>query len=112
MERGERPGQDPSTSSAIAEATAGFAEDDAEDAGSRGATGMCLAIPMKVVEIDGSVAQVEEGGVRREARVDLIDGVKLGDYVIVHAGVAIDRLDPEEARETLKLFEQMLKAAE
>jgi len=74
--------------------------------------GMCLAIPMKVVEIDGPVAQVEEGGVRREARVDLIDGVKLGDYVIVHAGVAIDRLDPEEARETLKLFEEMLKAAE
>ena len=74
--------------------------------------GMCLAIPMKVVEIDGPVAQVEEGGVRREARVDLIDGVKVGDYVIVHAGVAIDRLDPEEARETLKLFEEMLKAAE
>ena len=72
---------------------------------------MCLAIPMKVVEIEGPVAQVAEGGVRRSARVDLIEGVKVGDYVIIHAGVAIDRLDPEEARETLKLFEEMLKGA-
>ena len=72
---------------------------------------MCLAVPMKVVEIDGPVARVEEGGVRREARVDLIDGVKVGDYVIVHAGVAIDRLEPEEALETVKLFEEMLGQA-
>ena len=72
---------------------------------------MCLAVPMKVVEIDGPVARVEEGGVRREARVDLIDGLKVGDYVIVHAGVAIDRLEPEEALETLKLFEEMLGQA-
>ncbi len=70
---------------------------------------MCLAIPMKVVEIEGRVAQVEEAGVRRAARVDLIDDVKIGDYVIVHAGVAIDKLDPEEAQETLRLFEEMLR---
>ncbi len=70
-----------------------------------------MAIPMKVVEIDGPVAQVEEAGVRRPARVDLIDDVKVGDYVIVHAGVAIDRLDPEEAKETLRLFEEMLGPA-
>ncbi len=73
---------------------------------------MCLAIPMKVVEIDGPVAQVEEAGVRRSARVDLIDDLKLGDYVIVHAGVAIDKLDPAEAQETLKLFEEMLESEE
>jgi hydrogenase expression/formation protein HypC len=72
---------------------------------------MCLAVPMKVVEIDGPVARVEESGVRLGARVDLIDGVKVGDYVIVHAGVAIDRLEPEEALETLKLFEEMLGQA-
>ena len=70
---------------------------------------MCLAIPMKVVEIEGAIAQVEEAGVRRAARVDLIENVQVGDYVIVHAGVAIDRLDPEEARETLRLFEEMLR---
>jgi hydrogenase expression/formation protein HypC len=62
---------------------------------------------MKVIEIQGPVARVEEAGVRREARIDLVDGVRVGDYVIVHAGIAIERLDPEEARETLRLFEEM-----
>ena len=73
---------------------------------------MCLAVPMKVIEIDGPIAQVEEGGVRRPARVDLIDDVKVGDYVIVHAGIAIERLEPEEARETLRLFEEMFAREE
>ena len=73
---------------------------------------MCLAVPMRVVEIEGPIAQVEEGGVRRAARVDLIDGVKVGDYVIVHAGIAIERLEPEEARETLRLFEEMFAQGE
>jgi len=73
---------------------------------------MCLAVPMRVIEIEGPIAQVEEGGVRRAARVDLIDGVKLGDYVIVHAGIAIERLEPEEARETLRLFEEMFAREE
>lgn len=69
---------------------------------------MCLAVPMKVVEIEGPVARVEDSGVRRQVRVDLVEGVKVGDYVIVHAGVAIERLDPEEAQETLRLFAEML----
>jgi hydrogenase expression/formation protein HypC len=68
---------------------------------------MCLAIPMRVVSISGPVAQVEEGGVRREVRVDLIEQVAVGDYLIVHAGVAIERLDPQEAQETLRLFAEM-----
>jgi len=67
---------------------------------------------MRVVEMEGPIAQVEEGGVRRVARVDLIDGVKVGDYVIVHAGIAIERLEPEEARETLRLFEEMFAREE
>jgi len=67
---------------------------------------MCLAVPMKVIEIDGPMAQVEEGGVRRAARIDLVEA-KVGDYVIVHAGIAIDRLEPEEAAETLKLFAEL-----
>jgi hydrogenase expression/formation protein HypC len=62
---------------------------------------------MKVIEIDGPIAQVEEAGVRRAARVDLVDGVKVGDYVIVHAGIAIERLELEAAEETLRLFEEM-----
>jgi hydrogenase expression/formation protein HypC len=68
---------------------------------------MCLAVPMKVIEIDGPMAQVEEAGVRRSARVDLVEGIKVGDYVIVHAGIAIERMEPEEAAETLKLFAEL-----
>ena len=68
---------------------------------------MCLAGPMKVFEREGPVARVEEAGVSREVRVDLVEGVKVGDYVIVHAGIAIERLEPEEAKETLRLFEEM-----
>ena len=71
---------------------------------------MCLAVPMKVVAIEGPVAQVEESGVRREARVDLLEDLAVGDYVIVHAGIAIQRLDQEEAEETLELMEEMFGA--
>jgi hydrogenase expression/formation protein HypC len=61
---------------------------------------------MKVVGLNGPVAQVEASGVRREARVDLLDDVEVGDHLIVHAGVAIQRLDPEQAAETLRLLEE------
>ena len=71
---------------------------------------MCLAVPMKVVAIDGSVAQVEESGVRWEARVDLLEDLAVGDYVIVHAGIAIQRLNEAEAEETLKLLREMFSA--
>jgi hydrogenase expression/formation protein HypC len=63
---------------------------------------------MRVVSISGAAAQVEEGGVRREVRVDLIENVSVGDYVIVHAGIAIERLDAQEAEETRRLFAEML----
>jgi len=68
---------------------------------------MCLAIPMRVISITGPLGQVEEGGVRRDVRVDLVEGVAVGDYVIVHAGIAIERLDAEEAEETRRLFAEM-----
>ena len=68
---------------------------------------MCLAIPTRILEIDGSRAQAEAGGVRREISIELTPGVKPGDYVIVHAGFAIERLREEEARETLKIFAEM-----
>jgi len=73
---------------------------------------MCLAVPMKVMTISGPVAEVEDRGVRRAVRVDLIDAVAVGDYVIVHAGIAIEKLDQVEAEETLRLLEQMLSAPE
>lgn len=71
---------------------------------------MCLAIPAKVVSVKGDVAQVDFGmGVLREVNVTLID-VKVGDYVLVHAGYAIQVLNVEEAEETMRLLEEMFKA--
>ena len=69
---------------------------------------MCLAIPAKVVELtEGQMASVEIGGVKKSVSVSLVDGVKVGDYVIIHTGFALSKLDPEEARETLELFAEM-----
>ena len=65
---------------------------------------MCLAIPMKVVEINGNTAIVEQEGVSKAARIDFLEGIQVGDYVLVHAGIAIERLDPEEAEKTLRLI--------
>ena len=63
---------------------------------------MCLAIPLKLVEIDGKRAVGEAMGMRRELRVDFIDKPKLGEYVIVHAGFAIERLGEQLALEDLE----------
>ena len=68
---------------------------------------MCLAVPMKLVEINGGTAVAEIGGVRREVNVQLLEGAGIGDYVIVHAGFAIQKLDREDAEETLQLFRRM-----
>lgn len=69
---------------------------------------MCLAIPVKVVEVlEGEMALVDLGGVRKEISLALVDGVREGDYVILHVGYAIQKLDPEEAERTLALFAQV-----
>ncbi|MEI2769660.1 MAG: HypC/HybG/HupF family hydrogenase formation chaperone [Candidatus Competibacter sp.] len=69
---------------------------------------MCLAIPALVVEIlEQEQAIVDTGGVRKPISTALLDEVAVGDYVIVHVGFALSRLDPEEAAETLKLFAEM-----
>jgi hydrogenase expression/formation protein HypC len=66
---------------------------------------MCLAIPAKVVEIaEGDQAIVDLGGVRKDVSLALVEDVKVGDYVIVHVGYALTRLDPEEAEKTLALM--------
>jgi len=68
---------------------------------------MCLALPAKVLTLgEGGTATVSLGGVKKEISLALVDGVAPGDYVIVHAGYAIQRLDPEEALETLDLLRQ------
>lgn len=70
---------------------------------------MCLAIPAKILEIDGNKGKVDYGGAVREANLSLIENPKVGEYVIVHAGYAIQRLDAAEAEETLELFQQLLE---
>jgi len=73
---------------------------------------MCLAIPAKIVNISGEDAQVDFGeGVLREINVMLVDA-RVGDYVLVHAGYAIQVLSEEEALETLRLWNEILDAAE
>ncbi len=67
---------------------------------------MCLAIPAKVLEIHDEKAVVDFGGVKREAWITLVDNVKVGDYLIIHTGYAIQRLDKKDAEETLKLFKE------
>lgn len=62
---------------------------------------MCLAIPSKVTKIENSVGIIDVDGVTREANLLLLDDVKVGDYVIVHAGFAINKIDEEAALETL-----------
>lgn len=69
---------------------------------------MCLAIPAKVIEIGGDdLAVVELAGVRKEISLALVAGVTVGDYVIVHVGYALQKLDPEEAARTLTLFAEL-----
>ena len=71
---------------------------------------MCLGVPMQVISIDGTEIVAEIDGVRREASLMILDDpVRVGDFVIVHAGFAISRLDEEEARETLALMREAFR---
>ncbi len=66
---------------------------------------MCLAIPAKVVELrEGDQAVIDLAGVRKEISLALVEDVWPGDYVIVHVGYALQKVDPEEAAKTLELF--------
>ena len=71
---------------------------------------MCLGIPMLIMERSGNDAIVESGGVRKSIRLDLLDAAAIGDYVLIHAGYAIEKLDTEEALETLELLRQVYRA--
>jgi hydrogenase expression/formation protein HypC len=69
---------------------------------------MCLGIPGKIISITtNALAEVDFSGIRREVSLMLCPEAQIGDYCLVHAGFAIQRLDPEEALETLKLFEEL-----
>jgi hydrogenase expression/formation protein HypC len=72
---------------------------------------MCLAIPAKVLEVKGDSARVDFGnGTIRTVNVALLDGVRVGQYVIVHAGFAIQVMDKSEAKKTLDVWKEMLEA--
>jgi len=73
---------------------------------------MCLAIPALIKSIEGKEAEVEIGGIGRRASLWLTPEAKVGDYVLLHTGYAINIVDQEEAEETLRLLEEMAKLAE
>lgn len=72
---------------------------------------MCLATPMKVIQLDGADGVVEAGGIRQGASFLMLEGARVGDYVIVHAGYAIQKLDEKEALETLELLKEFIESA-
>ncbi len=73
---------------------------------------MCLAVPMKIITKDGFSATVEAGGVSREINLRLLEDAQVGDYVLVHAGFAIEKIDEQEARATLELMQQIVQMQE
>jgi len=70
---------------------------------------MCLAIPAKLVEINGNDGKVEIGGTLVKIALDLVDDMNVGDYVIVHAGFALEKIDEEEAVKRLSIFEELAR---
>jgi hydrogenase expression/formation protein HypC len=73
---------------------------------------MCLAVPSKIVKIDDNIGIIDVDGVRRQASLLLLEDPKVGEYVIVHAGFAIKKIDEEAAMETLKLLREALSFVE
>lgn len=68
---------------------------------------MCLGIPMRIKEIGKEFAKVEAGSLIRTVNIQMLPKVKAGDYVIVHAGFAIQKVDPQKAKETLKIANEI-----
>ncbi|MBW1840135.1 MAG: HypC/HybG/HupF family hydrogenase formation chaperone [Deltaproteobacteria bacterium] len=68
---------------------------------------MCIAVPLEVVEIRDNIARVRIGNTVKEVYLDLLDDVNVEDFVLVHAGFAIEKLDKEEAEKTLSLFKEI-----
>ena len=71
---------------------------------------MCLAMPMKIKTIDGPSAECEAGGLTQNIRIDFIRDAEPGDYVMVHAGFAIEKMSEKEALENLELLEEIKNA--
>lgn len=71
---------------------------------------MCIAAPAQVVEIKDNVATVDFGGVRQQAKLDLVEDIDVGRYVLVHSGYAIEVLTDQEAKDSLEAWDELLKA--
>jgi hydrogenase expression/formation protein HypC len=71
---------------------------------------MCLSVPGKIIRIKKNMARVDVGGTVRDISLDLCSEVSIGEYVLIHAGFAIQKVDEEEAKETLDLLRKMAEA--
>ncbi len=71
---------------------------------------MCLAYPMRIVEIKGDKAVAQAEGIKREIGIQFMEDLAVGDYVMVHAGFAIEKVNTKEAEETLKVFREYTDA--
>ena len=71
---------------------------------------MCLAMPMKIKQIDGNSAECEAGGLTQKVRIDFVSDARPGDYLMVHAGFAIEKMTEKEALENLELLEEIRDA--
>jgi hydrogenase expression/formation protein HypC len=72
---------------------------------------MCLAIPLKITNVNGKEAMAEIEGVIKKIRTDFISNLKVGDYVLVHAGFAIEKLDEKQALENMEIIKEVTDAA-
>jgi hydrogenase expression/formation protein HypC len=70
---------------------------------------MCLAIPMRIKKIEGSFAVVEAANLTRRINIEMLPGAKAGEYVMVHAGFAIEKVDRTAAEETLKVIDEICR---
>ncbi|MCQ2976693.1 MAG: HypC/HybG/HupF family hydrogenase formation chaperone [archaeon] len=72
---------------------------------------MCIAAPAKIVEIDteSNICAADFGGVKQNARLDLLPDAEIGDYVLIHAGYAIEKLSEEAAKESLEAWDDLLE---
>lgn len=68
---------------------------------------MCLGIPMEIIEINGNVGTARTEGLRREVNIQFLKDVKKGDFVIIHAGFAIEKINRKKARETLDIYKEL-----
>lgn len=73
---------------------------------------MCYAIPAKIISIKGDEATVDYGGVKKKVNINLVDNVDVGDYVLIHAGFIIEKLDKHSAEESLQIIREYVNESE